>query len=307
VASTALAECLAATLKILCYPAEHVETFFIKKDTILLGGDLQLQAQEEQALVEIENLSVVFQTHRGLIKASHDINIKLYRGQTMGIVGESGSGKSVSMMAYARLLPEYAHIGGSMRYQSVALEHLSDREFYPYRGKKILYLFQDPLSALNPYLRVGKQLYESICLHEKLSKEALHAEALHLLRKVDLDDGERILRLYPHQCSGGMRQRILLALALALKPEVLIADEPTSALDASSAAQIIQLLHTLQQRDKLSIILISHDLTTIKALAQRIAVFYQGTIVEQGQSSQILSKPSHPYTQKLLDAMHQMY
>ncbi|NIZ18656.1 ABC transporter ATP-binding protein [Entomospira culicis] len=257
-------------------------------------------------LLHIENLGVTFDTHHGLIHASHSVNLTLHAGDILGIVGESGSGKSVSMMAVARLLPSYAQTSGSILYKNIPIHQLNHQAFKAYRGKKILYLFQDPLTALNPYLRVGKQLIETIRLHQKVDKSTAQAIAEKLLAKVHLTQSDRVMRLYPHQCSGGMRQRILLALALACQPEILIADEPTSALDAITAAQIMQLLDQLRKEEGLSIILISHDLPIVQAICSHISVFYQGTIIESNTKEAIIGQPQAPYTQALLHAMHQM-
>ncbi|NIZ46857.1 ABC transporter ATP-binding protein [Entomospira nematocerorum] len=258
-------------------------------------------------LLAINNLSVTFETHHGRIQASHHVSLSINQQEIWGIVGESGSGKSVSMMAVTRLLPEYADVSGSILYKNIDLSVLSNRQFHPYRGRKILYLFQDPLTALNPYFRIKNQLYETIKLHHAhYDKDQISQHAHHLLEKVGFNETTRILHLYPHQCSGGMRQRILIALALACNPEILIADEPTSALDAISAAQIMRLLHTLQQTERLTLIIISHDISILCSIATHIAVFQKGTIIEQGSCKTLINAAQHTYTQQLLDAMHRM-
>ncbi|NIZ40648.1 ABC transporter ATP-binding protein [Entomospira entomophila] len=258
-------------------------------------------------LLVIDTLGVTFETNHGRIEASHHVNLSINPQEIWGIVGESGSGKSVSMMAVTRLLPEYASIDGSVSYRDVEISTLSNHAFHPYRGRKILYLFQDPLTALNPYFRIKNQLYETIKLHHPSFNQKERIQHAHLLlEKVGFSETRRILHLYPHQCSGGMRQRILIALALACNPEILIADEPTSALDAISAAQVMQLLHTLQQTEQLTLIIISHDISILCSIATHIAVFQHGTIIEQGRCQTLINSAKHPYTRQLLDAMHRM-
>lgn len=260
----------------------------------------------DDSLLIIKNLNVTFYTHHGIIQANSHINLTLSYGQTLGIVGESGSGKSVSMMALARLLPQYSKVTGHMYFKNIALHTLSSRQFSQYRGKKILYLFQDPLAALNPYLRVGSQIVESIRFHQKVDKLSAKHLAIDLLNKVEIVNSEQTFSLYPHQCSGGMRQRITLALALACKPEILIADEPTSALDSITSTQIIQLLHQLKTRENLHIILISHDIGIVHRLCTHIAVFYKNQVVEYNTTESIMQRAQHPYTQHLLREMYFM-
>ncbi|GFR38142.1 ABC transporter ATP-binding protein [Insulibacter thermoxylanivorax] len=258
-----------------------------------------------ETLLEVSNLTAGFLTEDGLIKAADRVSFTLNRGETLCIVGESGSGKSVTSLAIMRLL-EYSGgmiLGGRIMFKGEDLTAMSQAEMRRIRGHKIAMIFQDPMTALNPVFTVGDQIMESLIIHQGLSRQEAQAEALRLLTLVGIPAPEIRIKQYPHELSGGMCQRIVIAIALACKPDLLIADEPTTALDVTVQAQILDLLRNLQRELGMSIILITHDMGVASEMADRIAVMYAGSIVEEGTVYDIFDHPSHPYTQGLLSSI----
>ena len=258
-----------------------------------------------ETILSVRDLTISFRTAGGLVRAVRGISFDLCRGETLAIVGESGSGKSVTCKAVMGILPGNSIVdGGSIRLsgEETDLLKLSERGFCRLRGRRISMVFQDPLSSLNPIMRVGKQLTEVMRL-AGTPKEEAKRRALSLLGEVGIPDPERCYRQYPFELSGGMRQRIVIAIALAADPEILICDEPTTALDVTIQAQILELLARLQKERTLSVIFITHDLGVVANVADRVAVMYAGRIVEEGTAEEIFYSPAHPYTWALLSSM----
>lgn len=254
------------------------------------------------ALLEIKNLQAHFHTRKGIVKAVNGISYCLNPGETLGIVGESGSGKSVSQLSYLRLLPSppLRIPEGEVLYKGENLLRMSDEKLRSLRGNKISMIFQEPMTSLNPYLTIGSQLIEPLVIHLGFSKKAAWREACHALEKVGIAEVEKAMKVYPHEFSGGMRQRVMIAMALTTKPEVLIADEPTTALDVTVQAQILELLRAIQKETQMAILLITHDLGVIAGLAQKVVVMYAGRVFEEGPVDSIFEKSQHPYTRALL-------
>ena len=253
--------------------------------------------------LQVEHLSVEFQTEAGRLQAVRDVSFSLKPGHTLALVGESGSGKSVTGRAILGILEANAHVTqGQIRYDRKDLLQMKEAELVGLRGKGIAMVFQDPLSSLNPLMPIGKQITEVIRLKLGASREAAREKALQLLQEVGIRDGERCFRQYPHQLSGGMRQRVVIAIALAADPEVLICDEPTTALDVTIQAQILELLERQKQQRGLSMLFITHDFGVVAQMADDVAVMYAGKIVEYGTVEEIFYDPRHPYTRALLRA-----
>jgi peptide/nickel transport system ATP-binding protein len=256
-----------------------------------------------EPLLQIEHLSTVFDTPTGRVVAVDDVSFEIRKGETLGLVGESGSGKSVTAFSIVRLvLPPGRIAAGRVWFQGRDLLALSDEEIRKVRGAGIGFVFQEPMAALNPVMRVGTQVAESLLVHGLSTKREARQRAIELLKAVHIREPERRVDEYPHQLSGGMQQRVMLAMALACRPPLLIADEPTTALDVTVQAQILDLLRELKREFDLSLLLITHDLGVIAETADRVAVMYRGKIVEQGPVRDILRRPQHPYTQQLLAA-----
>ena len=255
------------------------------------------------ALLEVEGLTVTLPTDRGPVTIVDGVDYRVEPGQVFGVAGESGSGKTISMLALTQLLPAGARVAGRALYGGRDLLALRRRELRAVRGREIAMVFQDPLTSLHPMLTIGRQLTEHVRFHEKASKSAADARAVELLAQVRIPDPEQALRAFPHQFSGGMRQRIAIAIALACRPKLLIADEPTTALDVTVQAGILRLLDGLRHETGLSVILITHDLGVMSAIADHVSVFYAGRIVETGPTRELLGRPRHPYTRALLDAL----
>ncbi|MFQ5913413.1 MAG: ABC transporter ATP-binding protein [Nitrospinota bacterium] len=257
-------------------------------------------------LLEISGLKTHFFTADGVTnKAVDGVDLHLDEGETLSIVGESGCGKTVTALSILRLVPE-PHgkvVAGEIRFRGTDLLKLSDREIRAVRGNEISMIFQEPMTSLNPVFTVGFQIVEAITLHQGLGKREAWAKAIEMLDKVGIPDAEQRAREYPHQLSGGMRQRAMIAMALSCNPKVLIADEPTTALDVTIQAQILELMIRLQKDFGTAIILITHDLGVVAEVAQRVAVMYAGVVVEEGRAEQIFSDPKHPYTQGLLQSI----
>ena len=255
------------------------------------------------ALLEIKNLHTYFKTRKGTVKAVNDVSYSLEPGKTIGIVGESGSGKSVSAMSILRLLDKNGYIAeGEIIFDGTDLTKLTQEQLYEIRGNKISVIFQEPMTSLNPVFSIKKQLSEPFMIHQGLSKKEAEKKALEILYDVQIPNPEAVLRQYPHQLSGGMRQRVMIAMALACKPKILIADEPTTALDVTIQAQILRLMNKLQRDNGTSIIFITHDLGVINEMADDVAVMYCGQVVEQTSARTIFTDCafSHPYTEGLM-------
>jgi oligopeptide transport system ATP-binding protein len=254
------------------------------------------------ALLDIQDLSVRFRTPEGEVRAVNDLTLKLEAGQTLGIVGESGSGKSQSMLAIMGLLAANGSAGGRALFRGEDLLALPVSRLNRIRGDRIAMIFQDPMTSLNPYLTVERQMTEVLEVHKKLTRRSALQLAIQTLEQVRIPDAARRVRMYPHEFSGGMRQRIMIAMALLCQPDLLIADEPTTALDVTVQAQIIAMLRDLQREFGTAIIMITHDLGVVAGLCDDVAVMYGGRVMEQGSAEQIFYRPTHPYTLGLLAA-----
>ena len=254
-------------------------------------------------LLEVKNLRTFFKTKKGIVKAVNDVSYTLEPGKTIGIVGESGSGKSQSAMSILQLLDSNGFIAsGEVMFEGRDLTKLSREEMYAIRGNAISVIFQEPMTSLNPVFSVDKQLSEPFIIHQGMSKKEAHEQALKMLYDVQIPNPEQVIRQYPHQLSGGMRQRVMIAMALACRPKILIADEPTTALDVTIQAQILRLMNELQEEKGTSIIFITHDLGVINEMADDVAVMYCGQVVEKADARTIFGNPemSHPYTEGLM-------
>lgn len=260
-----------------------------------------IKKRGENMLLEVNNLSTVFKMKRGTVKAVNDISFNCNDGEILAIVGESGSGKSVTSLSIMQLLAENAEIAeGEILYKGENLLKKSPAEMRAIRGNQISMIFQEPMTSLNPVLRIGEQLTESIRLHMKLDKKAALARAVEMLELVGIPSPEQRVKDYPHQMSGGMRQRVMIAMALACNPELLIADEPTTALDVTIQAQILDLIYKLRQKLGMAVLLITHDLGVVAEAADRVIVMYCGKVVEEAKVDALFEKPLHPYTEGLL-------
>jgi peptide/nickel transport system ATP-binding protein len=251
-------------------------------------------------LLRVEDLRVEFPTEDGVVHAVDGIGYELHAGRTLGIVGESGSGKTVSALTLMGLQPKHARVAGRIDFDGRELLALGSEEMRALRGEELAMIFQDPLSSLHPFHRVGWQLVEAIRAHRDVAKTAARERAAELLDLVGIPDPRERLHAYPHELSGGQRQRVMIAMALANEPKLLIADEPTTALDVTVQAQILTLLARLQRELGMAIVLVTHDLGVVAEVADEIAVMYAGRIVERGSTEQVLTAPSHPYTWGLL-------
>jgi oligopeptide transport system ATP-binding protein len=258
-----------------------------------------------EKILEVKDLHISFHTFGGEVQAIRGVNFDLFKGETLAIVGESGSGKSVTTKSIMRLLPESnSEIKkGEILFDGKDLAKLPNKAMQKIRGKDISMIFQDPMTSLNPTMKVGKQIVEPITKHQNLSKSAARERAIDLLRLVGIPQPEERFNQYPHQFSGGMRQRVVIAIALACNPKVLIADEPTTALDVTIQAQILELMKDLQKKIDTSIIFITHDLGVVANVADRVAVMYGGKIVEIGTVDEVFYNPQHPYTWGLISSM----
>lgn len=251
--------------------------------------------------LEVRQLNVQVKTTQGTFPVIHSLSFAIQPGEIVGLVGESGCGKSLTALSIPQLLPKNCQImGGEICLNGVDLIHQSEKLLSTVRGKKIGFIFQDPLSALHPCLSIGSQLIEMICQHRFLSKAHAWHEAKILLQEVGLTDPEARLKQYPHELSGGMRQRAVIAIALAGQPDLLIADEPTSSLDATVQAQVLALIQSIQKKYGMSVLLISHDLGVIARLCDRVLIMYAGRIIEEGPVESVFEAPKHPYTQALI-------
>ncbi|CDQ19956.1 ABC transporter ATP-binding protein [Halobacillus karajensis] len=258
-----------------------------------------------EKLLDIRDLHVSFTTFGGEVQAVRGVNLELYRGETLAIVGESGCGKSVTANSIMRLIPSPPGKikEGAILFKGVDMTQLPDKEVRKIRGVDISMIFQDPMTALNPTLTIGDQLTEGLRQHRSISKREANDQAVDMLNLVGIPNPVERLKQYPHEFSGGMRQRIVIAMALICEPELLIADEPTTALDVTIQAQILQLFQKIQKQTRVSIILITHDLGVVAKIADRIAVMYAGKVVETGTRKEIFHTPQHPYTRGLLQSV----
>ncbi|GAA3407332.1 ABC transporter ATP-binding protein [Paenibacillus hodogayensis] len=259
---------------------------------------------DESRLLEVSGLTTVFPTRSGTVTSVDGVGFAVDRGEVLAIVGESGSGKSVTSLSIMRLIRSPGTIaGGSVKLQGADLLRLSPKQMRDVRSRRISMIFQDPLSALNPVFTIGNQLGEKIRTAGKIGKRELREQSLDLLRQVGIRDPELTLRRFPHQLSGGMRQRVMIAMALSNKPQLLIADEPTTALDVTIQAQILQLIRKLCRETGTGVIFITHDLGVVAEMADRVAVMYAGRIVEQATATELFDNAKHPYTRGLLGSM----
>lgn len=256
-------------------------------------------------LLQIENLKVNFKTYGGEVQAVRGVSFYVNKGETLAIVGESGCGKSVTAQAIIGLIPTPPGriVGGQVSFDGKDITKMSKKELLSIRGSEIGMIFQDPMTALNPTMKVGSQIVEGYLLHHNVSKAEAHNKAIELLRMVGIPDPEKRVHQYPHEFSGGMRQRVVIAIALACSPKLVIADEPTTALDVTIQAQILDLLKNLQEENDLSVVIITHDLGVVAETAHRMVVMYAGIVVETGNVTDVFSNPKHPYTWGLMRSL----
>ena len=252
-------------------------------------------------LLEVTDLKTHFPTRAGIVKSVDGVSFSVGEGELVGLVGESGCGKSITALSVMQLIaPPGKIVGGSIKFKGEELTTASSERLRAIRGNDIAMIFQDPMTSLNPVYTVGEQIVEALRLHRKLDKKAAWQAAIEAMREVSIPSPERRAKDYPHQLSGGMRQRVMIAMALACDPELLIADEPTTALDVTIQAQILELLDELRRTRKLAVVLITHDLGVVAEVADRVCVMYTGKIVEEANVDEIFARPKHPYTQGLL-------
>ncbi len=252
------------------------------------------------SVLEIDKLTVAFSTPDGTVEAVNDVSLSVEAGECLGLVGESGSGKSQTFMAAMGLLADNGTTSGEVRLDGIDLLSATEKKLNTLRGERIAMIFQDPMTSLTPHMKIGRQLSEVLIEHQGVNAATGRARALDMLNRVKIPEAERRLDMYPHELSGGLRQRVMIAMALMCEPEVIIADEPTTALDVTVQAQILDLLMEVKDNLGTAIVLITHDLGVVAGLADRVAVMYGGRIVEQGQVAEIFASPMHPYTQGLL-------
>ncbi len=255
-------------------------------------------------MLEVRDLKVSFRTEQGLVQAIDGVSFNVAEGEILGVVGESGSGKTVSLLAVMGLITDpNAVIEGSITYQGRELVGLNAKEMRKLRGREIAMIFQDPMTALTPVYTIGWQIAEQIRAHTKISAKAAEQRAIDLLAEVNIPNPSEAIHRYPHQLSGGMRQRAVIAMALSCNPSLLVADEPTTALDVTVQAQILDLVRKLQKNHKSAVVFITHDMGVIAEIATRVMVMYAGRIVERGTKGELFSDPLHPYTKALLDSI----
>jgi oligopeptide transport system ATP-binding protein len=259
-------------------------------------------------LLEIKNLQTKFSTYAGTVSAINDVSISIGYGEAVGIVGESGSGKSVTMLSVMRLLSENGKVAaGEILFDGRDMSGLKEREIQAIRGSEIGMIFQDPMTSLNPVFTIGNQLMEAIMRHNRrMPRKQAQEKAIDMMKLVGIPSPEKRFHQYPHEFSGGMRQRVMIAMALSCEPKLLIADEPTTALDVTIQAQIMELMKDLKEKINMSIILITHDLGLVADICERVIVMYGGTLVEQGTVDDIFYEPKHPYTVGLLNSIPRM-
>ncbi len=259
-------------------------------------------------LLEVKDLKTYFKTDNGILKAVDGVSFTVHEGETVGLVGESGCGKSVTNLSIMRLVPSPPGkiVGGEVIYRGSDIMKLSEKELRSIRGNKISMIFQDPMTSLNPYLRISTQMIETIRLHQDMTKKEARERAVTMLKLVGIPSAETRIDCYPHQFSGGMRQRVMIAMALSCNAELLIADEPTTALDVTIQAQILELIKSICERFKTAVILITHDLGVVAGMCDKVCVMYAGRIVESAPTDELYEKPSHPYTRGLIASVPKM-
>jgi oligopeptide/dipeptide ABC transporter ATP-binding protein len=260
---------------------------------------------DEKPILQVEALMTEFKTERGIVNAVNKVSFDLYKGQTLGIVGESGSGKSVTNLSILRLIefPPGRITQGRVLYRDQDLLSLEESEVRSIRGKHISMIFQDPLTSLNPVIKIWKQIAEALMLHQGISKKDAKEKAIELLHLIGIPDARMRAECYPHQFSGGMRQRVMIAMALSCNPDILIADEPTTALDVTIQAQILDLIRNMSEQNQTAVIMITHDLGVIAEMCDQVCVMYAGRIVERANVEDLFADPRHPYTLGLLDSI----
>jgi peptide/nickel transport system ATP-binding protein len=256
-------------------------------------------------LLEIKNLQTYFTSDRGIVKAVDGVNITVLRGESVGVVGESGCGKSVTSLSIMRLLKDTPGniVGGTIEFEGKNLVTISEKEMRMIRGNEIAMIFQEPMTSLNPVYKIGRQIEEPIMLHLKYSKKQAREHAIKMLQLVGIPRAEEVVDEYPYQLSGGMRQRVMIAMAMACQPKLLIADEPTTALDVTIQAQILDLMKKLREESNSSILIITHDLGVVAEMCDRVVVMYAGKVVEEADVYTIFENPKHPYTKGLLESV----
>jgi len=258
-----------------------------------------------EKILEIKNLQTHFISDQSVVKAVDGVTITVNKGETVGVVGESGCGKSVTSLSVMRLLQDTPGkiVGGTIEFEGQNLADLSDKEMRRIRGNDIAMIFQEPMTSLNPVYKIGRQIEEAVQLHLKYDKKQAREHAIKMLKLVGIPRAEEIVNEYPYQLSGGMRQRVMIAMAMACKPKLLIADEPTTALDVTIQAQILDLMRKLSEESDTAIMLITHDLGVVAEMCERVVVMYAGKVVEEADVFTIFENPKHPYTQGLLDSV----
>ena len=261
--------------------------------------------KKEHPVLRIKDLVVEFKTDKGIIRALDGVSFDVYSGEPVGIVGESGCGKSVTALSVLRLIPNPPGriVSGSIELDGLEITELSEREMRDLRGNKASMIFQEPMTALNPVFTIGNQMTEVIRVHQKVSKKEAEAIAVKMLKTVEIESPEKRLKQFPHELSGGMRQRVMIAMALSCNPKVLIADEPTTALDVTVQAQVMDEIERLQEKLGMGLILITHDLGVIAEACKKVVVMYCGQIIEVSDTKALFENPKHPYTRGLLDSI----
>ena len=275
--------------------------------SVIETATVPLAQQQADALLNVKDLRVTFSTPDGDVTAVNDLNFSLRAGETLGIVGESGSGKSQTAFALMGLLAANGRIGGSATFNGREILNLPEHELNKLRAEQISMIFQDPMTSLNPYMRVGEQLMEVLMLHKNMSKAEAFEESVRMLDAVKMPEARKRMKMYPHEFSGGMRQRVMIAMALLCRPKLLIADEPTTALDVTVQARILHILRELQREKNMAVLFITHDMGVVARLADDVAVMSDGKIVEQGDVETQFNAPKHTVTRSLVSAHLALY